>query len=203
MRADVRLTAVDVDFTLPIRTERLVLREIAETDLEDHSRLFSSPEVVRYLYDDQMDLEQLRAHFSRRLWHGLPGEGAWLNLAVEHDGVFVGEVGLSLASAAHRSYEVGYVFAPEYRGLGLATEATRALVDVAFANLKAHRVVARLDARNHASRHLLERLGMRLEAHLVQNEFVKGEWTDELIFAVLETEWVSSRFDTHASRERQ
>ena len=117
---------MDVDFTLPIRTERLVLREIAETDLEDHSRLFSSPEVVRYLYDDQMDLEQLRAHFSRRLWHGLPGEGAWLNLAVEHDGVFVGEVGLSLASAAHRSYEVGYVFAPEYRGLGLATEATRA-----------------------------------------------------------------------------
>ena len=57
--------------------------------------------------------------------------------------------------------------------------------------LGAHRVVARLDARNDASRHLLERLGMRQEAHLVKNEFVKGEWTDELVFAVLDDEWDS------------
>ena len=180
---------MDTTFAPPIRTARLVLREIVEADLDDHARLFSHPEVVRFLYDDQMDIDQLRAHFARRLWHGLPEEGAWLNLAVEHDGVFVGEVGLGLASATHRCFEVGYVFSPEFRGLGFATEATRAMIDVAFAELGAHRVVARLDARNDDSRHLLERLGLRREAHLVANEFVKGEWTDELIYAVLESEW--------------
>jgi RimJ/RimL family protein N-acetyltransferase len=167
------------------------LREIVEADVEEHARMFSDPEVVRYLYDDQMSTEELRAHFARRIWQGAPSEGAWCNLAVDHDGVFVGEVGMNLVSAAHRGYEVGYVFLPEFQGLGFATEATRAIIDAAFEALDAHRVVARLDARNDASRHLLERLGMRQEAHLVKNEFIKGEWTDELIFAVLKDEWVS------------
>lgn len=180
-------------FVPPFRSTRLVLREIVESDVDEHARLFSYPDVVRFLYDDQMSSDELRAHFTRRLWQGAPGEGAWCNLAVEHDGVFVGEVGINLASAAHRCYEVGYVFLPEFQGLGFATEAVRALIDIAFAALDAHRVVARLDTRNHASRHLLERLGLRREAHLVQNEFVKGEWTDELIYAVLEDEWTPPR----------
>lgn len=179
-------------FVPPFRSARLVLREIVETDLEEHARLFSYPDVVRYLYVDQMSSEELRAHFARRRWQGAPAEGAWCNLAVEHDGVFVGEVGLNFVSAVHRCYEVGYVFLPEFQGLGFATEATRAIIDAAFVALTAHRVLGRLDARNDASRHLLERLGMRREAYLVKNEFVKGEWTDELIFAVLEDEWASS-----------
>ncbi len=112
---------------------------------------------------------------------------------MEHDGVFVGEVGLGTLSTQHRGFEVGYVFLPEFQGLGFATEATRAMIDVAFRDLKAHRVIARLDARNTASRHVLERLGLRREAHLVANEFVKGEWCDELVFAVLEEEWVVSQ----------
>ena len=165
-------------------TPRRVLRAIDEKDLDDHARLFSNPDVVRYLYDAEMDAEQMRAHFTRRLWHGLPVEGAWCNLGVDHDGVYVGEVGLGVASTAHRSFEVGYVFFPEFRGLGFATEATRVL--------GAHRVIARIDARNYGSRRLLERLGLRLEGHLVKIEFVKGEWSDELIFAVLEDEWVNA-----------
>ena len=176
-------------FSPPLRTARLVLREIIESDYEEHARLFSDPEVVRYLYDVKMTPEQLRAHFSRRLWHGAPAEGEWCNLAVELDGVLVGEVGLSTVSLVHRCYEVGYVFAPDFWGRGLAAEATRALLDTAFVDLRAHRVIARLDARNDASSHLLERVGMRREAHHVKNEFVKGEWTDELVFAVLEDEW--------------
>ena len=187
--------AVTSNFAPPFRTARLVLREIVEADVEEHARLFSNPDVVRYLYDSQMSIEELRAHFARRLFQGTPAEGAWCNLAVEHDGVYVGEVGINLVSAAHRCYEVGYVFLPEFQGLGFATEAARAIIIAAFEALDAHRVVARIDARNDASRHLLERLGMRQEAHLVKNEFVKGEWTDELIFAVLEDEWASAPRD--------
>jgi hypothetical protein len=53
------------------------------------------------------------------------------------------------------------------------------------------RVVARIEARNTPSARLAERLGMRREAHLVQNEIFKGEWGDELVFAVLAREWRS------------
>jgi RimJ/RimL family protein N-acetyltransferase len=54
-----------------------------------------------------------------------------------------------------------------------------------------HRILGRLDARNAASAKLLERLGMRREAHIVENEFVKGEWTDELLYALLAREWAA------------
>jgi len=39
---------------------------------------------------------------------------------------------------------------------------------------------------------LAERLGFRREAHYVENEYVKGERTDEVVYAVLAREWVSA-----------
>ncbi len=52
-----------------------------------------------------------------------------------------------------------------------------------------HRVTARIDGRNKASARLAARLGLRQEAHLVRNEMFKGEWSDELVFAMLAEEW--------------
>jgi RimJ/RimL family protein N-acetyltransferase len=67
------------------------------------------------------------------------------------------------------------------------------MLRVAFADLGLRRVVGRMDARNTASAGVLERLGMRREAHLVENEWVKGEWCSELDYAVLADVWSASR----------
>ena len=53
----------------------------------------------------------------------------------------------------------------------------------------------RAEARNGASARVLEKLGMRLEAHLVENECVKDEWQSELVYAVLDREWSASSSD--------
>ena len=174
---------------LPLRTERLMLRALTVDDLDDHLRLYGDPRVVTYLYEEAQDSAAAGEHLRRRLVAELPEEGSWLNLAVEHDGRYLGEVGLCLVSRAHRQCEVGYVFLPEAAGHGYATEATAAMVELAFAELGAHRVAGRLDARNEASARVLARLGMRREAHLRGNELVKGEWTDEVVFAITEDEW--------------
>jgi RimJ/RimL family protein N-acetyltransferase len=104
---------------------------------------------------------------------------------------------LRYASATHQQVEIGYVLHPDAQGQGFATEASRALVDLAFRELDAHRVFGRIDARNLASGRVLERLGMRREAHLVSNEWVKGEWTDEAIYAVLASEWAQLSAGDH------
>jgi hypothetical protein len=78
---------------------------------------------------------------------------------------------------------------------GLATEASRALVEWAFTTAGMHRVIGRTGARNAASARVLEKLGMRLEAHFVENEWVKGEWQSELVYAVLDREWPASSSD--------
>jgi RimJ/RimL family protein N-acetyltransferase len=174
---------------LPIRTPRLSLRALTVDDLGNHQRLYGDPEVVRFLYDEPLDLEAARTHLEKRLSDVLPEEGGWLNLAVEHDGEYLGEVGLHLVSREHRQCEIGYVMLPAASGRGFATEAATAMVTLCFEELGAHRVVGRIEARNLASARVLERLGMRHEAHLRENEFVKGEWNDEGIYAITEDEW--------------
>ena len=62
------------------------------------------------------------------------------------------------------------------------------MVALAFGTYDLHRVYGRLEARNTASARVLEKLGMRQEAHLVENEWVKGEWQSELVYALLARE---------------
>jgi RimJ/RimL family protein N-acetyltransferase len=63
------------------------------------------------------------------------------------------------------------------------------LLDYLFGARGKHPVVAYCDARNAASAGVLERLGMRLEGHLRESTWAKGEWTDDLAYAVLDREW--------------
>lgn len=174
---------------LPLTTERLELRALVDEDLDHHHRLFGDPDVVRYLYDEPLTRQECVAHLAMRLLPRLPARGEWMNLAVTIDGRYLGEVGVALRSAKHRQAEIGYVFGRDAHGHGYATEAAAAMVALCFDELGAHRVEARLDARNDASAAVARRLGLRFEAHLRENEWVKGEWTDEAIYAITEEEW--------------
>ncbi len=108
-------------------------------------------------------------------------------------GALVGDVVLFWRSREHRAGELGYIFDPAFAGRGYATEAAREVLRLAFDELGLHRVVGRIYAENLASARVLERLGMRREAHLVSNERLRGEWTDEVIYALLEHEWSGQR----------
>jgi RimJ/RimL family protein N-acetyltransferase len=148
--------------------------------------------VCRYVPFEPMDATAVRERMHGS-WgrEALETEGDALFLGVElaATGELIGDVLLIWTSAEHRGGEIGYVFHPAYSGHGYATEAAHRLLHVAFDDLGLHRVVARLDADNHRSARLAARLGMRREAHLVQNEWFKGRWSDELDFALLEHEW--------------
>jgi RimJ/RimL family protein N-acetyltransferase len=184
-----------VDFTdRELLTERLLLRPFRPDDLDRVADWQSRPEVARFLYWEPRTLAEAEAALRRRLTEvRLEGDGDVLALAVERrsDGLLLGETSVWLRSVEHRQVEIGYVFHPDAGGQGYATEATRAMIDLAFDELNAHRVYARLDARNTASAALLTRLGMRQEAHFRQSEIFKGAWGDELVFAILATEWPS------------
>ena len=75
------------------------------------------------------------------------------------------------------------------QGRGLATEGAREMLRAGFSELGLHRIVADCDTRNAASLRVMARLGMRREAELVENELLKGEWTSEIVCAILESEW--------------
>ena len=174
-----------------LRTPRLDLRPFVEDDLEDLMRLKSDPEVVRWLPYGPRSAEQMRESLEQSMRLRVEADRDALSLCgVErHTGAFVGEFLLILDTSAHRGWEIGYVLDPRCTGRGYATEGGRALLAYAFDRLGAHRVIGRIYSEHAASARVLAKLGMRQEAHLVSNELLDGEWTDEIDFALLEHEW--------------
>ena len=178
----------------PVRSPRLSLRPLSAADTTALLAYRSRADVCRYVPFTPMDTaiiaERLGTVWART---SLNDEGQNLTLGVEvtDSGELVGDVVLMWHSREHRGGEIGYVLNPEFSGHGYATEAVRRLLGLAFEDLGLHRVIARVDARNDASARLARRIGMRQEAYLVRNEKFKGEWTDELDFALLEEEWAT------------
>jgi RimJ/RimL family protein N-acetyltransferase len=181
----------------PIETERLLIRPLdADADADDLAVYQSQAEVCRYIPYEPRDRDQIAERIAdparTRTTLEKEGEAIWLAVEQRDSGRVIGDLVLIWNSEEHQCAEIGYVFNPAVRGNGYATEAGRALLALAFDELKVRRVIARIDARNTASGAVLRRLGMRQEAYLVQNEFFKGEWTDEIDFAILEHEWRSA-----------
>ena len=178
--------------TWPIETERLLLRPFEPGDLHALHVIHGDAENARWLYHDGRSLEETRELLTLKIaGHALRAEGEWLSAAVlvRATNELVGDVSLLWASEAHRQGELGFVFHRAHHGNGYATEAARPVLAFAFETLELHRVVGRLEPRNAGSARVLEKLGMRREAHLVENEWVKGEWQSELVFAILAREW--------------
>ncbi|WP_433358944.1 GNAT family N-acetyltransferase [Streptosporangium sp. CA-115845] len=182
--------------TYPIRTGRLILRPYTPADLDALHAIQSLPQVTRYLYWEPRTREQADEALQTKITQTeLLEEGQILTLAVElaATGELIGDGMLIWHSLTHRSGEIGYVLHPAHHGKGYATETGLALLELGFDGLDLHRIIGRLDARNEASARVLEKLGMRREAHLVDNEMVKGEWTSELDYAILQREWRARR----------
>jgi RimJ/RimL family protein N-acetyltransferase len=177
----------------PIETERLLLRPYRADDLDAFHAMHAYPDMVRYLYFESPSLEVARVMLEKRVRHvEILREGDKLLLALElRGGGVIGDASLTLLSEEHKQGEIGFGLHPDYQGQGLAREAAEVMLRLGFEELGLHRILGRLDARNAASAILLERLGMRREGHILENEFVKGEWTDELLYAVLAREWAA------------
>jgi len=178
---------------LPIRTDRLLLRDFQDSDFDGLQAYASDPEVARFMEwgpntPDDTRAFLGRAFASQQLWPRLD-----LSLVIEHvaDRKVIGSIGLYLRDAANRTVEIGYCLNRDYWRTGIVFEASRALIDTAFRTLDMHRVFATCDVRNTGSYGVMEKLGMRREAVLIQDRQIKGAWRDTYLYAVLAEEWVA------------
>ena len=103
----------------------------------------------------------------------------------------IGDFMVRVSSVQHAQLELGWVVHPDFQGRGFAREAAGAVLAFAFEALNPHRVQAFLDARNAASAALCERLGMRREATILEEQYNDGEWQDTALYGVLRREWVA------------
>jgi RimJ/RimL family protein N-acetyltransferase len=181
------------ELSAPLRTARLVLRTMTSADVDDIHAYQSREDVCRYLPFEPRTRDEVAAKVAKHSTAlTLNGEGDYWELAVERatdPGRVIGDVYFTIKSTANATAELGWTLHPDFAGQGYMTEAASAVLDTAFADLRLHRVLAQLDPRNDASVALCKRLGMREEAHFVEDLWLKGAWGDTGIYAILDREW--------------
>jgi [ribosomal protein S5]-alanine N-acetyltransferase len=178
-----------------LETERLVLRDAQLSDADALIRYTTDPEVCRYMIWGPNTPEQTRDHLERRV-AALQAETerrAFELLIVEKaTGEVIGGAGLRVKDSDDLDGSLGYVLARPSWGQGIMPEACAKLLEVGFGWFGLHRVWASTDAENLASQRVLEKLGMRREAHFVQDQLIKGRYRDTRVYALTESEYWAS-----------
>ena len=179
-----------------IKTARLLLRPFRESDYDD---LY---ECLSQLRDDEFEgypgitYENGREHLKYRL-----GSEEFFAIALPDSGKVIGNI--YCGNRDYSAKEVGYILNRDYRRKGYAQEALSAVIESAF-RAGAHRVYAECDPRNIPSWKLLERVGLRREAHFKQNIFFHKDengapiWKDTFVYAIVAEDWNQARERTHA-----
>jgi RimJ/RimL family protein N-acetyltransferase len=187
--------------SVELLTGRLSLRPFQVDDLEAFVAYRSDPEVARYQsWECPYSMSAARAFLScqREVAFGQPG--GWLQLAIvdRATGTVGGDCAVRVVTDQPATAELGVTLAQAHQGKGLATEALMALLTELFKHRGMHRVFADADDRNVPVQRLLERLGFRCEARLVEADWFKGEWSTLRIYGMLAREWSG-----HQTSERQ
>ena len=178
--------------TLPIETERLLLRTYEDRDVDDIVAISRTADfwLARNL-DWGPTAAVVKAYFEPRRGVRPEDYPDWLNLLIElkAERRVVGNVGIGIKNREQGQAEVGWLLGCRYQGQGIATEAVKAVLAFGFGPMGLHRIYARTGLLNVRSWRLMERVGMRREAHFRQSHQVEGEWDDEFIYAILADEW--------------
>jgi RimJ/RimL family protein N-acetyltransferase len=186
-----------------IETARLRLRRFGDADLAPFMAYRNDPDVARYQSWDGITEAEAVAFVREQQTApaGVPGE--WLQIAIERkdNRRIIGDCAFKVMEDDPRQAEIGYSLARDAQGQGFATEAVAALLSWAFPTFDLHRVIAIVDVENTASVALLERLGLRREAHFRQNIWFKGAWGDEYVYAILRDEWPTGAAKTTRERD--
>jgi [ribosomal protein S5]-alanine N-acetyltransferase len=159
----------------PIETERLRIRSFRPDDWRAVHAYASDAATMTYIDDEPMTEEQARAFVAAQTGD----EARSLALVLRADDVPIGHL-VFHPWFAHRTHEIGWVLHERVRGRGYATEGAGALLRHAFESLDLHRVIATCQPENVASWRVMEKLGMRREAHFRQCiHRDDGTWWDE------------------------
>lgn len=169
-----------------IETQRLILRQMRVSDAKDMYEYARLPEVSKYLLwapHDSLDytksyLKQVEAAYKSNDFHDF-------GVILKSNNKLIGTCGFANLDMANFRGEVGYVLNPEYWGMGIAAEAVNAVLRLGFDIMGLNRIEARYMVDNINSRKVMEKCGMTFEGVARQSMFVKNEFCDIGVCAIL------------------
>jgi len=179
----------------PIRTKRLLLRDVRANDFDAIHEYSIDEAVARFMDWGPNTLDQTREALERWLVAQAEAVRLALNLAVvvADEDRLIGSIRLSYQG--HRNADLGYSLHSAYWRQGYGAEAAAAMLELVFERFGLHRIWATCDVGNVGSSGVMEKIGMRREGTFLQDVPVKGRWRDTHLYAVLAQEWAARRVE--------
>jgi RimJ/RimL family protein N-acetyltransferase len=181
---------------LEFYSDRLYIRPVESRDSASLFRYRSDPVSCKFLSRIPETVEDMAAFIA-----GTSAEinvpGTWFQfILIEHNSdTIIGDIGVHFleTDSSNKQAEIGYTLDKNFRGKGFASEALTVIINYLIVDLKKHRIIASINPANKDSIRLVERFGFRKEAHFKEGFFFRGEWVDDLLFALLAREWMNQR----------
>lgn len=175
---------------MQLQTERLYIRPI---QIEDKYSLFEyRSDAIANKYQGWIptrvqDVEVFIGKIAVEI--NIPDTWFQFVIILKSTNTLIGDLGVHFLGNDNCQVELGFTLSKQFQGKGYAHEAVKGVIDFLFHALKKHRIIASVDPQNNKSIHLVSRLGFRKEAHFKKSLFVNGEWVDDVVFALLASEW--------------
>ncbi|MCA9562147.1 MAG: GNAT family N-acetyltransferase [Myxococcales bacterium] len=183
-----------------LRTTRLRISDFELGDAERLQSYRSHPAVARFQGWSPSDVDDASEFIRQNTLAEFNRPGTWYQLAMYRTvgGELIGDIGLRFLDDG-RQVELGCTIAPAHQRFGYAKEGLASVIEFLFSTLDKHRLIASIDPENKASVALFSSLGFIQEGHFRKSILWKGEWVDDLVFAVLKAEWRQANRETVGS----
>lgn len=178
-----------------IHTKNLVLRDFEDDDWRDVHEYATDPEVSKYMEwgpnteKETRDFVKMACTFRRQD----PRRNYEFGIFLPTEKKIIGGCGLTIYDSDMYQGALGYTLNRNYWNRGIVTEAAGALLRYGFEKLALHRINATCDVQNIGSAAVMRKLGMRQEAHFLEERKIKGTWRDTYLYAILGSEWKKMR----------
>ena len=175
-------------------SERLYFRKFNEDDFPILYKWHNCAENMGYRRDGVKNEEETRNFMNWIISEANmePCKIFWFAAVRKSDNILIGEA-LIKEVPQKPEYEIGWLVDKNHWGQGYGTEIGGAMLKYGFAVLNLHRIIAACHVDNHASYKLMEKLGMRREAHFIKSVLYGSEWCDRLQYAILREEWEADK----------
>ena len=175
-----------------LETDRLIVRDYKESDLNDMHRLWSDKETMYYLDDVLCHAVEDTAGY---LKNGLSNaDGHYFCICDKATGIYMGSIGYTITSTTPlgKIVHMGYMLLPEYHKSGYMPEATIKVIEFAFTKDNCIRISSGCHKDNDASSKVLEKAGFRKEGERIKAVYHDGVMKDRLEYAINKDEFINS-----------
>ena len=177
--------------SLKLETKRLILRPVTYDDKIEIFEYRSDAVTNKYQGWIPKTIDDVES-FIEKISKQINEPETWFQFViiekVTHK--IVGDIGIHFLGIENKQVEIGCTLNKYFQNHGYATESIKRVIDYLFSELKKHRIIASIDPDNKNSIRLVERIGFRKEGHFVESLFINGKWVDDLIYALIEKDWV-------------